>query len=74
MSLSDHDPAGREGRLTIGTRGRNGPGEVSVAIRGGRETFIAYSDEPIAEGEKVLVIESRPGRIVTVVSWTELLQ
>ncbi len=69
MTLSDEDPMGRVGKVILGTRGAAGPGEVSVAIRGGRESFIAYSDEPIPAGEDVLVIESMPGRAVFVVAW-----
>jgi hypothetical protein len=67
--MVDVDPVGREGTLTIGTRGSGGPGEVSVAIRGGRETFIAYSDQPISQNANVLIIESNPSRAVRVVEW-----
>ena len=68
---ADDSPVGRIGTLVLGTRGTNGPGEVQVVIRGGREVFRAYSDHPIAAGQAVLVIESAQHRCVTVVEWTD---
>jgi hypothetical protein len=65
----DDQPVGLEGILVTGTRGRHGPGEVAVTIRGAREDFIAYSDEPIPARTAVLVIEMRSNREVTVVTW-----
>jgi hypothetical protein len=62
---------GRVGVLTIGTRGTAGPGELLVAIRGGRETYLAWSDEPLPKGTTVLVVEARGPRAVTVTEWTE---
>lgn len=64
---------GCEGVLTIGTRGDAGPGEVLVKIRGGSETFIAWSDSPLEKGTTVLVIESRGTRTVDVMKWTDPL-
>jgi hypothetical protein len=72
VSLSDHDPVGLTGQLTIRTRGESGPGEVCVRIRGGRETFIAFSDSAIPVGATVLIVESLRNRAVTVVPWTEV--
>jgi hypothetical protein len=66
----DRDPAeGRTGVLTVGTRGSAGPGEVLVKIRGGSETYVAWSDEPLPRGSTVLVVESRGTRTVGVVAW-----
>lgn len=62
---------GSIGVLTIATRGQAGPGEVLVPIRGGSETFIAWSPEPLARGSTVLVIESRGTRAVDVSAWTD---
>jgi hypothetical protein len=62
---------GSIGVLTIATRGQAGPGEVLVPIRGGSETFIAWSPEPLARGSTVLVIESRGTRVVDVSEWTD---
>jgi hypothetical protein len=69
----DGDPAaiGRVGVLTLGTRGPNGPGEVLIRIRGGSESFLAWSEETMPKGTTVLVIESRGARAVTVVRWSE---
>lgn len=61
---------GCEGVLTVATRGQAGPGEVLVKIRGGSETFIAWSESPLAKGTTVLVIESRGTRTVDVMEWT----
>jgi hypothetical protein len=67
----DPEALGRVGVLVIGTRGPNGPGEVLIKIRGGSESFLAWSDEPLAQGTSVLVIESRGARAVNVVRWSE---
>lgn len=68
---ADDSPVGCIGRLLIGTRGANGPGEVLLTIRGSRETFLAYSDHPMPSGAAVLVVESAAHRKVTVVAWTD---
>lgn len=44
----------------------SGPGEVMLRVRGGTEAFAAWSDEPIAKHARVVVIEDRTGRSVTV--------
>jgi hypothetical protein len=62
---------GSIGVLTIATRGQAGPGEVLVQIRGGSETFIAWSPDPLPRGSTVLVIESRGTRTVDVSQWTD---
>ena len=64
-------PQGRVGVLLTGTRGADGPGEVLIRIRGGTETYLAYSESPIAKGESVLVVESRGHRAVDVVAWVD---
>jgi len=43
---------------------------VLLRIRGGTETYIAWSTEPLEEGTTVLVVESRGARAVDVVPWT----
>jgi hypothetical protein len=58
------------GTLIVGTRGSSGPGEVLVKIRGGSETFLAWSDAPIPKGAAVLVVESRGARTLGVVTWS----
>jgi hypothetical protein len=69
----DHALIGRIGVLTVATRGRAGPGEVQVPVRGGTEAFIAWSPEPLAWGTSVLIIESRGHRAVDVSAWDDPL-
>ncbi|MFI7007189.1 hypothetical protein [Streptomyces sp. NPDC050145] len=69
----DEAVVGCTGRLLIGTRGPAGPGEVLVRVRGGTETFLAWSDAPLEQGSTVLVIESRGTRQVEVIAWTDPL-
>jgi hypothetical protein len=64
---------GSIGVLTVATRGRGGPGEVLVKIRGGSETYIAWSPQPLPRGSTVLVIESRGTRVVDVSEWNDPL-
>jgi len=64
---------GCTGELLIGTRGPAGPGEVLVRVRGGSEAFLAWSDEPLARGRTVLVVESRGSRQVDVIAWADPL-
>jgi membrane protein implicated in regulation of membrane protease activity len=42
------------------------PGEVVVHIRGGTETYMAYSDTDLPEQAEVLVIAQRAARTVEV--------
>ncbi len=66
----DSSEIGSVGVLTIGTRGQHGPGEVRIKIRGGSESFIAWSENPLPRGATVLVIDSRGQRAVNVMAWT----
>ena len=65
----DSSAIGSVGILTVGTRGERGPGEVRIKIRGGSETFIAWSEKPLPKGATVLVIEWRGKRAVDVMAW-----
>ncbi|WP_037574539.1 hypothetical protein [Phaeacidiphilus oryzae] len=67
----DEDVIGCTGVLVVGTRGDAGPGEVLVRVRGGSETLIAWSSEPLAPGAQVLVIDSRGARQVDVIAWSD---
>ncbi|MFI0236433.1 hypothetical protein [Streptomyces sp. NPDC016845] len=69
----DEAVVGCTGKLVVGTRGTDGPGEVLVRIRGGTETFIAYSEEPLIRETTVLVVESLGHREVTVMAWSDPL-
>lgn len=71
MDTAHASPIGRLGRLTVATRGADGPGEVVVPIRGGSETFTAYSAVPLHKDQQVYVAEDLGGRKVTVVAWGE---
>ncbi len=44
----------------------DGPGEVMLSVRGGTEAFAAWSDQPIAKYARVVVVEDRSARSVTV--------
>ncbi len=67
----DNSLIGCIGVVIVATRGDAGPGEVLVKIRGGSETFIAWSPEPIPKGATVLVINDRGTRNVDVSVWTD---
>lgn len=67
----DEAPIGQVGTLVLATRGAAGPGEVLVRVRGGSETYIAWSDLPLPKGSSVLIIESRGSRSVDVIEWTD---
>ncbi|MFG2196854.1 hypothetical protein [Streptomyces sp. NPDC048639] len=69
----DEAVIGCSGELLIGTRGSAGPGEILVRVRGGSETFLAWSQEPLPRGTTVLVVESRGCREVDVIAWVDPL-
>ncbi|MFI9806405.1 hypothetical protein ACIHEJ_18975 [Streptomyces sp. NPDC052301] len=69
----DEAVIGCTGKLLIATRGSAGPGEVLVRVRGGSETFLAWSEKPLQMGATVLVIESRGCREVGVIEWVDPL-
>jgi hypothetical protein len=62
---------GCDGKLTIATRGPDGPGEVLVKTRGGTEAYLAWSEQPLAKGTEVLVLNSRGERAVDVMEWPQ---
>ncbi|MFD9793649.1 hypothetical protein ACFWXK_22185 [Streptomyces sp. NPDC059070] len=62
------------GEVLVGIRGTDGPGEVLVRVRGGSETFLAWSQEPLPRGARVLVVESRGTRQVDVIEWADPLE
>ena len=69
----DESSIGSVGRLSVGTRGHGGPGEVLIKIRGGSEAFLAWSEKPLPKGSTVLVIDSRGERAVDVIEWEDAL-
>jgi len=42
------------------------PGEVLLPVRGGTEGFTAFCDEPLAKNTRVIVVEARSARSVSV--------
>lgn len=62
---SDSTLVGQVGYISVPVP-QSGPGEVMLRVRGGTEAFAAWSDEPIAKHARVVVIEDRTGRSVTV--------
>lgn len=70
MPVPDSDRlVGQLGLVTMRVGGGSRPGEVQLPIRGGSETFLAYSAEPIDAGSQVLVLARRPGRAVEVTAF-----
>jgi len=69
----DQAEVGCVGVVTLATRGNSGPGEVHIRIRGGTETYRAWSETPLARGTTVLVVGSRGARTVDVVEWDDML-
>ena len=60
--------------MIVATRGTDGPGEVLIKMRGGTEPYLAWSEQPLAKGTTVLVFNSRGGRTVDVMEWSDPLQ
>lgn len=69
----DEAVIGRTGTVLVATRGSAGPGEILVRVRGGLETFLAWSEDPLPTGATVLVTESRGCREVCVMEWVDPL-
>jgi len=61
------------GVLIAATRGASGPGEVLIRIRGGSESYLAWSEAPLPKGTTVLVIDCLGPRTVDVMEWTDPL-
>lgn len=70
--VSDVSVIGSLGTLVVATRGDGGAGEVMLTVRGSKEAFLAWSDEPLPKGTKVLVVEVRGSRTVVVEPWDVL--
>lgn len=70
---SDGAEIGSVGVITLATRGSAGPGEVHIRIRGGTETYRAWSERPLPRGTTVLVVASRGARTVDVEEWIDVL-
>lgn len=68
--VGDVSVIGRVGSLIVATRGVAGPGEVLLNVRGAKEAYLAWSDQPLPRGTEVLVIDIRGARTVLVEPWT----
>jgi hypothetical protein len=61
----DQGLVGTIGYLTLPVT-PDSPGEVMLPVRGGTEAFAAFADEPIAKYARIVVVECRSARSVTV--------
>ncbi len=57
------------GSLIVGTRGAEGAGEALLNVRGTKEAYLAWSEQPLPRGTEVLVIDVRGARTVVVEPW-----
>jgi membrane protein implicated in regulation of membrane protease activity len=71
-NVSDASAIGCVGTLIVATRGDRGAGEVLVTVHGSKETFLAWSQEPLPKGSTVLVTQIRGARAVLVEPWEHL--
>jgi hypothetical protein len=71
VSSASNSPVGLAGRIVTATRGLDGPGEVELRIRGGLETFIARSADPLPKGTAVIVLSTLGPRSVVVSPWAD---
>jgi membrane protein implicated in regulation of membrane protease activity len=67
--VGDVSVIGCVGSLIVGTRGAAGAGEVLLTVRGTKEAYLAWSDQPVPRGTEVLVIDVRGARTVVVEPW-----
>jgi membrane protein implicated in regulation of membrane protease activity len=58
------------GDVSVATRGVAGPGEVLLNVRGSKEAYLAWSEQPLPRGTEVLVIDIRGARTLLVEPWT----
>jgi membrane protein implicated in regulation of membrane protease activity len=70
--VSDASVVGCVGSLIVATRGAAGTGEVLLMVRGSKEAYLAWSDEPLPRGTEVLVVDVRGPRTVVVQPWAGL--
>lgn len=69
-AVSEVSVIGSVGRLLVATRGPEGAGEVLLSVRGSKEAYLAWSEEPLSKGAQVLVIDTRGPRTVLVEAWS----
>ena len=69
--MGDFSVIGCVGSLIVATRGVDGVGEVLLNVRGTKEAYLAWSDQPLPRGTEVLVIDVRGPRTVLVEPWSD---
>jgi hypothetical protein len=69
----DESAIGTVGVLVVASRGPAGPGEVRIRIRGGSESYLAWSASPLPKGTTVLITDCRGPRTVDVMAWDDPL-
>jgi hypothetical protein len=62
----DLSAIGCTGTVIVATRGEAGPGEVLLSMRGGSESYLAWSEEPLAKGTHVIATDVRGPRTVVI--------
>jgi membrane protein implicated in regulation of membrane protease activity len=67
--VSEASVIGCVGSLIVATRGVAGAGEVLLNVRGTKEAYLAWSEQPLPRGTEVLVIDVRGARTVVVEPW-----
>jgi hypothetical protein len=67
--MSDVSVIGCVGSVIVATRGVEGVGEVLLNVRGTKEAYLAWSEQPLPRGTEVLVIAVRSARTVLVEPW-----
>ena len=67
--VGDDSVIGSVGSLIVGTRGVEGVGEVLLNVRGTKEAYLAWSEQPLPRGTEVLVIDVQSTRTVLVEPW-----
>jgi membrane protein implicated in regulation of membrane protease activity len=70
--VGDVSVVGCVGTLIVATRGVAGSGEVLLTVRGTKEAYLAWSEQPLPKGAEVLVIGVRGARTVLVEPWPRL--
>ena len=68
--MGDVSVIGCVGPLVVATRGLAGAGEVLLTVRGSKEAYLAWSEEPLSRGTQVLVIDTCGARAVVVEAWS----
>ncbi|WP_375502566.1 hypothetical protein [uncultured Jatrophihabitans sp.] len=67
--MPDRSIVGALGRVVRPVRGGRLPGEIQVVLAGEPTLLLAYCDEPLAEGVRVQVVNTRGSRQVDVEAW-----